>query len=229
MRREVITTADGSSTIFLPELNECYHSTHGAINEAMHIFIDAGFRVMMNQKSKLHILEIGFGTGLNALLSLIESIKENKEVFYHGIEPFPVDKCELDQINYPELIAHPLSNALFEKLHTSVWEKPQAITPTFELLKVKQRIEDIHLSTDFFDLVYFDAFAPTVQPELWQKEIFQKIFLSMTNGGILVTYSCKGDVKRALKACGFNLEKLPGPIGKREFLRATKNSTQNIE
>lgn len=229
MRREVITTADGSSTIFLPELNECYHSTHGAINEAMHIFIDAAFRKMLHRTAKLHILEIGFGTGLNALLTLLESIAANQAVFYHGIEPFPVDKCELDQINYPEQIDNSAAKTFFEKLHTSPWETKQAILPTFELLKTKQKIEELHLSTDFFDIVYFDAFAPTVQPELWQQEIFQKIYISMKEGGILVTYSCKGDVKRAMKACGFTIEKLPGPIGKREFLRATKPSTQNIE
>ena len=222
LKREVIKTDDGSSTIFIPDLNECYHSTHGAINESMHIFIDAGFRRAIYDKTQINILEVGFGTGLNALLTVIESLEKAFSIFYQGIEPYPVYKSELDQINYPEKINNSQSQLLFEKIHQCEWETPQPNTVNFNLLKTQQKIEEVKLPDNSFDLVYFDAFAPTVQPDLWQTTIFEKIFRSMREGGILVTYSCKGDVKRAMKACGFVIEKLPGPTGKREFLRATK-------
>ncbi|MEI6122807.1 MAG: tRNA (5-methylaminomethyl-2-thiouridine)(34)-methyltransferase MnmD [Bacteroidota bacterium] len=223
LKRQVIITNDGSSTIFVPQLNQCYHSTHGAINESQHIFIEAGFNKSLDQLYHINILEVGFGTGLNALLTLVENADSSQTVFYQGIEPHPVHKCELSQINYADKIPAKQTKGLFEKIHNALWDEKQPITGNFELLKTNNTIETVSLPNNFFHLVYFDAFAPTIQPELWKKEIFEKIFQAMSSHSILVTYSCKGDVKRALKASGFTIEKLPGPTGKREFIRAFKN------
>jgi len=220
MRKEIIQTADGSKTIYIPELNECYHSKNGALAESMHIFINAGYRYAAESKEALNILEIGFGTGLNALLTLIETLRDKRFVNYHGVEPYRLAKHELDELNYPELTGVPGVTAYFEELHKTSSARP--IIPNFTLSVSAAKIEDIPLKNSFYDLVYFDAFAPDVQPELWRPELFDKIAASVKKGGALVTYSCKGDVKRALKVAGFSIEKLPGPPGKREFLRAIK-------
>ncbi|HNW70922.1 MAG TPA: tRNA (5-methylaminomethyl-2-thiouridine)(34)-methyltransferase MnmD [Bacteroidales bacterium] len=220
MKREIIQTADGSKTIFIPELNECYHSKNGALAESMHIFINAGYRYAAENKKTLNVLEIGFGTGLNALLTLIETLRDNRFINYHGIEPCRIGKQELDELGYPELTGVPGARVYYQELHKTRSENP--ITDCFTLSVSEEKIEDIALKKSFYDLVYFDAFAPAVQPELWRPEIFDKIAASIRIGGVLVTYSCKGDVKRALKIAGFSLKKLPGPPGKREFLRAVK-------
>ena len=222
MESEIIITADGSHTIYIPELNECYHSKNGAMAESMHIFIEAGYRYVSKNKTSINILEVGFGTGLNALLTLFETLNDSYCVYYQGIEPYRVDKIKLDKLNYPELTG--VLNALlyFEEIHNLKTEVPKKITADFSLLIVENKIEDVILKKSFFDLVYFDAFAPDINPELWKQQIFEKISASMKTGGVLVTYSCKGDVKRALKEAGFVIEKLPGPPGKREFLRAVK-------
>lgn len=220
MKREIIQTADGSKTILIPELNESYHSRNGALAESMHIFINAGYRYAAESKKTLNILEIGFGTGLNALLTLIETLRDNRFVNYHGVEPYRLAKHELDELDYPELTGVPGAAAYFEALHKT--SSARQVTPCFTLSVSDDKIEDIPLKNSYYDLVYFDAFAPDVQPELWRPELFDKIAASMKKGGVLVTYSCKGDVKRALKAAGFRIEKLPGPPGKREFLRAVK-------
>ena len=220
MKREIFLTADGSKTIFIPELNECYHSKNGALAESMHIFINAAYRYAAENKKSLNILEIGFGTGLNALLTLIETLKDKCVVNYLGIEPYRIGKQQLEELDYPELTGIPGANIYFQELHKTSSVNP--VTEHFTLTVSEEKIEDITLQKSFFDLVYYDAFAPDVQPELWRSEIFDKIAASMKKNGVLVTYSCKGDVKRALKAAGFSIEKLPGPPGKREFLRAVK-------
>ncbi|HNW90762.1 MAG TPA: tRNA (5-methylaminomethyl-2-thiouridine)(34)-methyltransferase MnmD [Bacteroidales bacterium] len=222
MERKIIITSDGSKTIYIPELNECYHSKNGALAESLHIFINAGYRFAAEYKLTLNILEIGFGTGLNALLTLIEANNDPREVNYLGVEPYRVDKKMLDGLNYPELTGVPEANNFFEEIHKTTFANK--ITGHFTLSVSEDKIEDIVLTDSFFDLVYFDAFAPLLCPELWSPEVFQKIYKSMNTGGVLVTYSCKGDVKRALKSAGFSIEKLPGPVGKREFLRAVKIS-----
>lgn len=220
MKKEIILTADGSKTIFIPELDECYHSKNGALAESMHIFINTGYRYAAENKKSLNILEIGFGTGLNALLTLIETLKDKCVVDYLGIEPYCLGKQQLEELDYPELTGVPGANLYFEELHKT--SSANAVTENFTISVSEKKLEEINLEKSFFDLVYFDAFAPDVQPELWQPEIFDKMAASMKKCGILVTYSCKGDVKRALKAAGFSIEKLPGPPGKREFLRAVK-------
>jgi len=220
VKREIILTADGSKTIFIPELNECYHSSNGAFAESMHIFINAGYRYAVENKKSLNILEIGFGTGLNALLTLIETLKDNRVVDYLGVEPYRIGKQQLEELDYPELTGVPGAKMYFEELHKTSSANP--VSENFTISVSEEKIEKIALKKSFYDLVYFDAFAPDVQPELWQPEIFDKIAASIKKSGVLVTYSCKGDVKRALKAAGFSIEKLPGPPGKREFLRAVK-------
>lgn len=222
MKSEIIITADGSHTIYIPELNECYHSKNGALTESMHIFIEAGCRFAAKDKTSLNILEVGFGTGLNALLTLFETMDDSLKVFYQGVEPYRVDKKMLDILNYSELTGVSNAKLFFEDIHKTKTEIPKKITDSFSLLICENKIEYIILKKSFFDLVYFDAFAPDINPEIWEQQVFEKISTSMKTGGVLVTYSCKGDVKRALKASGFGIEKLPGPPGKREFLRAIK-------
>lgn len=220
MKREIILTDDGSTTIFLPEWNECYHSTHGAVNESNHIFIEAGLKYVISRQNDIRILEVGFGTGLNAFLTAING--SGYTIYYIGLEPYPLNDVEISLLNYDKLSGYETHSLVFDKIHQCTWEKESHVNENFTLLKIQQKIEEAILPENHFDLVYFDAFAPMVQPELWQKDIFEKIYRSMKAEGVLVTYSSKGDVKRALKESGFTIEKLPGPKGKREFCRATK-------
>ncbi len=220
MKREIIKTADGSHTISVPELNEHYHSVNGAIAEAKHVYIDAAFNKHENEN--LSILEIGFGTGLNSLLTLIEAEGLNKNVFYQGVEAFPISIDELSKLNYIEELEAEDYSDIYLKMHSSTWETEVSITDNFILLKQNKSFKDID-DINKFDLIYFDAFGPDVQPELWTEDIFDKMYKSLKFGGILVTYSSKGIVKRALRSVGFDLKRLEGPKGKRHMLRATKN------
>ncbi|MCF6308059.1 MAG: tRNA (5-methylaminomethyl-2-thiouridine)(34)-methyltransferase MnmD [Flavobacteriaceae bacterium] len=223
MNREIITTEDGSTTIHLPEWDEQYHSKHGAIQEAYHVFIEMGFFYFLknNKPNPLKILEIGFGTGLNTFITLIETHKIKIKVNYTGIEAYPITSNEIEKLNYSiELKA---SKEMFNKLHTSSWEEQSSITTDFKLLKRKQFFSEIE-DKDSFHLIYFDAFGARVQPELWTVEIFQKMYNALKEGGVLVTYSAKGSVRRAMQEVGFTVERLPGAPGKREMLRGTKHS-----
>ncbi|MEP2056587.1 MAG: tRNA (5-methylaminomethyl-2-thiouridine)(34)-methyltransferase MnmD [Maribacter litoralis] len=219
MEREIITTADGSTTIQIKDWQEQYHSKHGAIQEAYHVFIHSGLDLYKNQT--IDILEIGFGTGLNALITLIEFQKRNLKVNYTGVEAYPVSNDELAQLNYLEqLNAQALENH-FKVMHASPWEEVVALTSDFNLKKEQKLFKDIDV-INAFDLVYFDAFGARVQPELWTVEIFQIMFNAVKSGGYLVTYAAKGSVRRAMLEVGFLVERLPGPPGKREMLRAKK-------
>jgi len=219
MKREIVKTADGSTTISVPELNEHYHSVNGAIAEALHVYIDAGFREI--DKDNISVLEIGFGTGLNALLTFIESEKLSKKVFYQGVEAYPVSLEELSSLNYIEELKAEEFTKLYELMHKCNLETETTISDNFTLLKQKKSFTEIE-DVEKFDLIYFDAFAPDVQPYLWTEEIFRKMYTSLKQGGILVTYSSKGIVKRALREVGFDLKRLDGPKGKRHMLRAVK-------
>jgi len=223
LKREIITTADGSKTIHFPELNEHYHSRHGAINEAKHVFITHGFNYIRSLREyfKLSILEIGFGTGLNTLITFSEAKKVNQNIDYVGVEAYPVSFKEIELLNYAEALSEEEYQSIFKLLHTSSWEKPEIISSQFSLTKRKQYFEDIE-DKDCFDLIYFDAFGARVQPELWTVAIFQKMYDALGNYGVLVTYSAKGSVRRAMQEVGFVVERLPGPPGKREMLRASK-------
>ncbi len=219
---KLIITEDGSHTLFNENLNEHYHSTFGAIQESKHIFIEAGLKYQFQNYQKINLLEVGFGTGLNALLSLKESLYSEADIEYLGIEPFPVKYDLVKSLNYGEILKSDFLAASFEQMHDFEWNKEVALSSGFKLKKINSKIETAELSKDHFNLVYFDAFAPDVQSELWTVDVFKKLYELMIFGGVLVTYSVKGVVKRALKSAGFKIEKLPGPIGKREFLRASK-------
>ncbi len=216
---KVVVSNDGSSTLFSSRFGEHYHSTFGAVQESKHIFIGAGLAPLTSKNSMLNIFEVGFGTGLNALLTLQYAFKNNLRVNYVAVEAFPVDKQEVTGLNYPGLLN--VDTAVFEAMH-KVSETAVDITPFFSLKVIKGTLQETDLEHHFFDLIYFDAFSPETQPEMWQQSCFEKIYAAMKRGGVLTTYSCKGSVKRALKAAGFSIEKLPGPPGKREFLRAQK-------
>lgn len=219
MKREIIITSDGSTTIHLPEWNEQYHSKHGAIQEAKHVFIKHGLDVVA--KENISILEIGFGTGLNAIITFLEIQNTAKKIEYTGVEAFPVAADEIDRLNYiSELNAENFQKE-FDVMQKSNWEKRALISENFTLLKQQKKFEEIN-AIEEFDLVYFDAFGARVQPELWTESIFELMFKAVKKGGILVTYSAKGSVRRAMQKVGFKVERLPGPPGKREMLRAIK-------
>ncbi|MEZ2414917.1 tRNA (5-methylaminomethyl-2-thiouridine)(34)-methyltransferase MnmD [Muriicola sp. E247] len=219
MKRSIITTGDGSKTISLDEWNEQYHSKHGAIQEAYHVFIKHGLHASL--KNPIAILEVGFGTGLNALITLHEGIKRNLHIKYTGVEAFPVSPEEVGELNYVEALQLPQLDATFNQMHSCDWEEAIPLSPNFILNKNKLDFREIN-SEGEYDLIYFDAFGARVQPELWTQDIFQKMFNALKDKGILVTYSAKGSVRRAMDAVGFNVERLPGPPGKREMLRAIK-------
>jgi tRNA U34 5-methylaminomethyl-2-thiouridine-forming methyltransferase MnmC len=220
MKREIIITDDGSTTIRIPEWDENYHSTHGAIQEAKHVFIKNGLDLFKNQDS-ISILEIGFGTGLNAFITFLETLNKEK-VNYVGVEAYPISEDEIAQMNYvTELEAEKYQEA-FNNMHSCDWESQQNITENFTLTKRKQFFQDIE-DKNQYDLIYFDAFGFPLQPELWSEAIFKKMFDALLPKGILVTYACRSSIKNAMLNAGFSIEKLPGAPGKREMLRATKN------
>ncbi|MBC2845601.1 tRNA (5-methylaminomethyl-2-thiouridine)(34)-methyltransferase MnmD [Winogradskyella flava] len=237
MRRKIITTSDGSKTIQIEDWNEQYHSIHGAIQEANHVFLKHGLLFFcaeldsvshkndchperVSGSSPINILEIGFGTGLNAFLTLIEAEKLKQNINYVGVEAYPVAEEEIKQLNYVELISETHKTA-FEKMHHIPWEKQHDITPNFQLEKQEKFFAAIDANAEF-DIIYFDAFGARVQPELWTEDIFAIMFKALKDNGVLVTYSAKGSVRRAMQAVGFTVERLPGPPGKREMLRAIK-------
>lgn len=220
MKREIITTSDGSKTIHLPDWNEQYHSKHGAIQEAQHVFIKNGLDLFQNEKVQL--LEIGFGTGLNTFITFLEAQKRSLQIVYTGVEAYPVAPDEVNELNYVELLEADNNSAIFDKMHRCPWEKRTEISRDFSLLKQEKFFRDI-TDESAYNLIYFDAFGARVQPELWSEEIFSSMFRALKSKGILVTYSAKGSVRRAMQAVGFAVERLPGPPGKREMLRATKN------
>lgn len=212
-------TKDGSHTLFVPALDEHYHSVNGAVQESMHVFIDAGLRKVATDK--VQVLEVGFGTGLNAFLTLLESEKWQKQVHFTSLELYPLAEDIYGRLNYGELIL-PEKADLFIKLHQVGWERSVEITPLFHLQKKKADLCQYDFGDEMYDLIYFDAFAPDKQPEMWQPELFRKLFDHTRSGGILTTYCAKGVVRRAMQAAGYTVERLQGPPGKREMLRATK-------
>lgn len=222
IERKIITTADGSKTIHLESWNEQYHSKHGAFQEANHVYINKGFlhRVDTFQGNTIEVLEIGFGTALNAMLTFTESIKQSLKINYTAYEAYPVQELELEALNYESKFP---SNYVdfFKKMHTVSWNEFFEIAPHFFLNKQLKKFDQLE-AANTYDLIFYDAFGPRVQPELWTEKLFQKMFNSLKNNGILVTYCAKGSVRRTMQAVGFNTERLPGPPGKREMLRATK-------
>lgn len=219
MERQIIETLDGSVTIFLPEMKETYHSKFGAIQEAKHVFIKNGLDFFKNQP--VSILEIGFGTGLNAFITYLESNKNNQQIFFTGVEAYPVETSEALQLNYVKELAAEDEKHVFELLHTSEWGKEIQLNANFMLLKQEQRFEDI-TDAGQHDLIYFDAFGYHAQPDLWSEAIFKKMYKALKDEGVLVTYACRTVIKKAMIAAGFSTQKVPGPPGKREMLIAKK-------
>lgn len=218
MKAELIKTKDGSHSLFVPELNEIYHSTNGAIQESNHIFIDTALKQI--DKKEISIFEVGFGTGLNALLTLDFGNKNNISINYYTIEKFPVNPKILNQLNYVELINQQLERD-FIRMHQVDWNATFEINPNFILTKYKKDLLDF--TPEFnYDIIYFDAFAPDIHPLLWSRNIFQTLFDHLNPGGVFTTYSAKGEVKRNLQAVGFDVKRIPGPPGKREITRAIK-------
>ena len=217
MSNKLVITNDGSHSIFNPEINETYHSKHGAIVEAEHVFIRNGFSAV--NKQNINILEIGFGTGLNALLSSQKAVQKKVNVNYHTMELYPVNKESYTKLNFTDLIGLEQKELLI--LHTSAWEKECKINDYFTLTKSKSSLEKYTTNTKF-DIIYFDAFSPEKQPELWNESIFKKMYSYLKEDGFLVTYCAKGVVKRTMKAVGFEIIVLDGPPGKRQMTRANK-------
>ena len=221
MKHEIIITQDGSSSIYIPELDETYHSKFGAIQEAKHVFIKNGLD-LFEDGSGISILEIGFGTGLNALITLLEAEKRNLKINYVGVEAYPIPFDEISQLNYVTQLESLEKQVDFEKMHASNWEEEISINSNFRITKRKQFFTNIS-DENTFDLIYFDAFGFTVQPELWNEAIFEIMYKSLKNRGILTTYACRTSIKNAMQHAGFQTLKLPGAPGKREMLRALKN------
>lgn len=220
MVREIILTKDGSHTITLPELGVTYHSLHGAIQESMHVFIQAGLQDTRSRSSPLRIFEMGFGTGLNALLTFAETEKQQQPVHYTAIDLFPLEYEQTRLLNYCDQLERKDLQPVFDQLHASDWEKDIQVSPHFILHKSTAALNNF--SSEPVHLIYYDAFAPSAQPELWSEIIFKKMYTMLFPGGILVTYCSKGDVRRAMQSSGFLVEKIPGPPGKREMVRAWK-------
>ncbi len=222
MERSIIITKDGSHTIAIPEMQVTYHSHHGAIQESLHVFIMAGLQAIApRHDSNIRIFEMGFGTGLNALLTLAETEQSQQRIHYTTVEKFPLSITEVAGLNYCQQLNRPDLQTVFEKMHECEWEKEIPVTNRFTLKKCQTNLIELVIQQPVH-LVYFDAFAPTAQPELWTPEIFKLVLGWMEPGGVLVTYCSKGDVRRAMQAAGFRVEKLAGPPGKREMVRATR-------
>jgi len=219
LERKIITTADGSSTLYIPQWDEHYHSKHGSIQEAYHVFIKNGFKIL--EQKNLSILEIGFGTGLNALLTFYESLHNNVEIDYTGIEAFPVNKEEHLALNYCQILKLEDCKNVFDSIFNATWDSKVVLNHHFSIEKKLLKFQEISFINSY-DLIYFDAFGPDVQPELWTESIFKMMYQALKVKGVLVTYSAKGSVRRAMQEVGFQVEKLPGPPGKREMLRGIK-------
>ena len=218
MKRIFEITEDGSHTLYLPEMDEHFHSTHGAIQESMHIFIQNGLN--NSTKEELFIFEVGFGTGLNALLTLHH--QNNKTIHYYSIEKYPLSKDEYEQLNYTKLIDQKLNDP-FQKMHSCKWDEAIEISTGFHLTKLEGDLLNYDLvKLPEFDLIYFDAFAPSKQADMWSEQIMKKIAYKTRTDGIFTTYTAKGDVRRALMKNGFDMKRVPGPPGKREILFGRK-------
>jgi tRNA U34 5-methylaminomethyl-2-thiouridine-forming methyltransferase MnmC len=217
---EIITTADGSHTLRNPELNETYHSVHGALRESLHVFIDCGLAhcIERHQLRDVSILEVGFGTGLNALLAFQYAVRNKIRIHYTTIEPFPLTEDIWSQLNYT---GGDEDRERFRAIHQAQWAETVQLSPDFSLFKAKSSLEQVQLARTYH-VIFFDAFAPGKQPELWSLEALAKVITYLKPGGIFVTYSAKGQLKRDLKSLGMTVETLPGPPGKKEMVRGVR-------
>ncbi len=230
---QIITTADGSHTLFSEQFNEVYKSRHGAIVESSHVFIKQGLEYALNHSKEVSaaatkpaavVLEIGFGTGLNALLTMLYVEKQNLQIEYTTIELYPVDIDTIKALNYTQHLGYEYCYGPYHTTHLVRWNEMHQVTPHFAFKKIQDSVFDVQLPANTFNVIYFDAFAPTHQPEMWTAEVFKKMLDALAPGGILVTYCSKVIVQKAMKEAGFTIEKTPGPPGRREMLRAHKPS-----
>lgn len=222
---QIIVTADGSHTLYSPQFDEIYHSRHGALRESEHVFIQAGLAHFIQTKpgtQPVRILEIGLGTGLNALLSMLYAEKHALQMEYDAIERYPVPIETIKELNYTTQLGYEFCYGPYHSLHLCRWNESHPITPHFQFKKMLGDVNDSSIELSAADIIYFDAFAPQHQPEMWTEDVFKRMYALLKPGGILVTYCSKSIVQRAMKQAGFNIEKLPGPPGKREMLRAGK-------
>lgn len=220
MERNIIQTSDGSSSVYLPEWDENYHSKHGAIQEAYHVFIKNGLN-LFEDGAKISVLEVGFGTGLNCIITYLEAKKRSLQIDYTGLEGYPLEAELISKLNHLEQLNATTYAAIYDKIQRSDWEKPYVIDAGFSLTKKEIMFEDFK-EKETADLIYFDAFGARVQPELWTESIFKAMYEALHKNGVLVTYSAKGSVRRAMLEVGFSVERLEGPVGKREMLRGRK-------
>lgn len=221
MKRDIVTTKDGSKTLFISELNESYHSQHGAINEANHVFIKNGLNLVKNYE--INILELGFGTGLNLLVTFNEFLKNDKNhiIRYFTLEKYPISDLEIEILKYNELFESELVKNIYEKIHQVDWNAEVELYPNFFFKKIKSDFFELrNIEVPEIDLVYFDCFGARVQPDLWEKPLFEIVKSKMKSEGLLTTYSSKGSVRRILTGLGFEVTKKPGPPGKREMINA---------
>ncbi|RJE71462.1 tRNA (5-methylaminomethyl-2-thiouridine)(34)-methyltransferase MnmD [Reichenbachiella sp. MSK19-1] len=222
---EIFETKDGSHSLLLPEMNETYHSTHGAITEAQYVFLEKGlahYREMNPDQQVIRVLEIGFGTGLNAWLTALETNKSMESLVYTSLEKYPLAKEVTDQLNYVGQLGDEKGQEVFDLVHAAAWNEQQKITELFSLIKVETDVFQFEVEEAVYDLIFFDAFAPSKQPEMWSPEVLAKMYQGLAQNGVLVTYCAQGQFKRDIKSAGFEIEELPGPPGKKEMTRATK-------
>jgi len=216
---EVRLTADGSKTLYLPHLDETYHSSHGAIQESVHVFIEHGLTYISQQTESITVFEMGFGTGLNALLTSLWAQKHQRTIQYIGVELHPISEDLWRQMEFVQVKSE---IDLYTKIMSSEWEEFQEINPYFELKKIEKDVLQLELQ-EHVDLVYYDAFGPRAQSEMWEIPVLTKMHELLKPGGVFVTYCAQGQMKRNLKTLGFELSELPGPPGKRVMTRATKS------
>lgn len=222
MLLEIRQTKDGSNTLYVPTLNEHYHSVHGALQESKHVFIKHGLEHVLQSKKDIKLLEVGFGTGLNAILTFPYALSQAAFIQYDTLEKFPLGPEVVDKLHFDKFILNPELHDTFLQMHACPWDEPVSLIPYFTLQKIHEALEEFYPPDSYYDLVYFDAFAPDKQPELWDDAMFAKLYKATRPGGMLVTYCAKGSFKRSLKAAGFEVEALPGPPGKREMTRGVK-------
>ncbi|MCK3685647.1 tRNA (5-methylaminomethyl-2-thiouridine)(34)-methyltransferase MnmD [Maribellus sp. YY47] len=220
MERRLIETADGSKTLFIPEMNEQYHSVNGALTESNYVFLQQGY--LAHPARSLTVFEVGFGTGLNALVTALEANKLKKRTRFVSIEKYPVTPGEISELNYGSLFSEEASQ-LFLQMHNAEWNQEVEISEYFSLQKINGDLTKYDFDEALkIDVVYFDAFGPEKQPDMWQNDIFLKIYNACRHDALFVTYSAKGEIRRNLAACGFEMARLPGPPGKRQMLRGVK-------
>ncbi len=227
---QIITTADGSHTLFSEQFNEIYHSRHGAIEESRHVFIKSGLEYVLSsplgedarKAEGVHIFEVGLGTGLNAMLTMLEAEKRNIKLDYTAIELYPVDIEVIKALNYTQQLGYEYCYGPYHSLHLVCWNETHQVTPHFAFKKIHDSLFTYNLPLNTYHLIFFDAFAYTHQPEMWRTEVFKKMYDAIVPNGILVTYSSKVVIQKAMKEAGFTIEKIPGPPGRREMVRAHK-------